>query len=169
MMLSGSLFGSAQEPVGGSLYSVKRHGKSAAEIGLRVLSGESPGAIPIRESQDSAYMFDWRALKRWGLRESDLPSGSTVLFREVSVSERNKRIWSSVLIVILALSLLSAYLHYRAELKKARDAQVQLSTRKSQFAGHRRCVGRIRSGSEYGSAATRLDSSRRRTPKVGWD
>jgi hypothetical protein len=74
------IIGSAQEPVGGSLYSVKRHGKSAAEIGLRVLSGESPGAIPIRESQDSAYMFDWRALKRWGLRESDLPSGSTVLF-----------------------------------------------------------------------------------------
>ena len=54
--------------------------------------------------------------------------GSVVLFCEISVCERIKRIWIIVLIVILALSLLSTYLHYsRAELKKARDAQVQLS------------------------------------------
>jgi signal transduction histidine kinase len=74
-------------------------------------------------------MFDWRAIKRWGLRESDLPPGSVVLFREISVWERTKRIWVSGLLIILALSLLAIYLHYsRAELKKSRDTQVQLSS-----------------------------------------
>jgi signal transduction histidine kinase len=73
-------------------------------------------------------MFDWRALKRWGLKESALPPGSTVLFREVSVWERNKRIWISGLLIILTLSVLATYLYYsRTELKKSRDAQVQLS------------------------------------------
>jgi signal transduction histidine kinase len=73
-------------------------------------------------------MFDWRALQRWGLRESDLPPGSVVLFREISVWERAKGIWISGLLIILSLALLATYLHYsRAELKKSRDAQVQLS------------------------------------------
>jgi signal transduction histidine kinase len=73
-------------------------------------------------------MFDWRALKRWGLRESDLPPESVVLFREISVWERTKRIWASGLLIILALSLLATYLQYsRSELKKSRDTQVQLS------------------------------------------
>jgi signal transduction histidine kinase len=73
-------------------------------------------------------MFDWRALKRWGLRDSDLPAESVVLFREISVWERTKRIWASGLLIILVLSLLATYLQYsRVELRKARDAQVQLS------------------------------------------
>jgi signal transduction histidine kinase len=51
-----------------------------------------------------------------------------VLFREISVWERTKRIWISGLLIILALSLLATYLHYsRAELRKSRDAQVRLS------------------------------------------
>jgi signal transduction histidine kinase len=113
--------------VGGYLSSLSEQGKVAGGMALRLLSGAKPQDIP-RVNSIGTYMFDWRALKRWGLRESDLPPGSTVLFREVSGWERTKRIWIIVLIVILALSLLSTYLHYsRAELKKARDAQVQLS------------------------------------------
>jgi len=113
--------------VGGYLSSLREQGKVSGGMALRILQGEKASQIP-RVKGVNTYMFDWRALKRWGLRESDLPPGSVVLFREISVWERTKRIWIIVLIVILALSLLSTYLHYsRAELKKARDAQVQLS------------------------------------------
>ena len=46
----------------------------------------------------------------------------------MSAWERTKRIWASGLLIILALSLLAAYLQYsRTELKKSRDTQVQLS------------------------------------------
>jgi signal transduction histidine kinase len=113
--------------VGGYLSSLSEQGKVAGGMALRLLSGAGPQDIP-RVNGAGTYMFDWRALKRWGLSESDLPPSSTVLFREVSVWQRTKRIWISALIVILALSLLATYLHYsRAELKKSRDLQVQLS------------------------------------------
>jgi signal transduction histidine kinase len=95
---------------------------------LRILKGDKPQNIPWVEGVNT-YMFDWRALRRWGLSESALPPGSVVLFRETSVWERNKRIWISGLLIILVLSLLATYLQYsRAELKRSRDTQVQLSS-----------------------------------------
>jgi signal transduction histidine kinase len=113
--------------VGGYLSSLSAQGKVAGGMALKLISGIKPQAIP-RVRGVNTYIFDWRALKRWGLRESDLPPGSTVLFREVSVWERTKRIWVSGLLIILGLFLIAAYLQYsRAELRKSRDSQVQLS------------------------------------------
>jgi signal transduction histidine kinase len=113
--------------VGGYLSSLSEQGKVAGAMALRLLSGAKPQDIP-RVNGVNTYMFDWRALQRWGLRESDLPPESVVLFREISVWERSKRIWASGLLMILALSLLAIYLQYsRGELRKARDAQVLLS------------------------------------------
>jgi signal transduction histidine kinase len=113
--------------VGGYLSSLSEQGKVAGAMALKLVSGAKPQDIP-RVAGVNTYMFDWRALKRWGLRESDLPPESVVLFREISVWERTKRIWASGLLIILALSLLATYLQYsRSELKKSRDTQVQLS------------------------------------------
>jgi signal transduction histidine kinase len=113
--------------VGGDVVSWAADGKVAGAIAVRILDGVKPQQIPVVRNSD-VYMFDWRALHRWGFKESDLPPGSIVIFRELSVWERTKRIWISGLLVILALSLLATYLHYsRAELKKSRDTQVQLS------------------------------------------
>ena len=113
--------------VGGYLSSLSEQGKIAGAMALRLLGGAKPQDIP-RVNGVNTYMFDWRALKRWGLRESDLPPESVVLFREISAWERTKRVWISGLLIILSLALLATYLHYsRAELKKSRDIQVQLS------------------------------------------
>jgi signal transduction histidine kinase len=113
--------------VGGYLLSWAAIGQVVGQMAVRVLKGERPEDIPIVNSANT-YMFDWRALKRWGLSESDLPPESVVLFREMSVWERTRRIWASGLLIILALSLLATYLQYsRAELRKSRDTQVQLS------------------------------------------
>jgi signal transduction histidine kinase len=113
--------------VGGYLSSLSEQGKVAGAMALKLISGAKPQDIP-RVNGVNTNMFDWRALKRWGIRESDLPPGSVVLFREISVWERTKRIWASGLLIILALSLLATYLQYsRSELKKSRDTQVQLS------------------------------------------
>lgn len=113
--------------VGGDLVNWADDGRIAAEMAVRVLNGERPEDISIVTSGD-ALMFDWRALQRWGLKESALPRGSTVLFRESSVWERTKWLWITTLPVILALSALVAYLNYsRGQLKLARDAQLHLS------------------------------------------
>jgi signal transduction histidine kinase/ABC-type uncharacterized transport system substrate-binding protein len=113
--------------VGGDISSSLDQGKDAGGMALRLLNGEKPQNIPAIATA-TKYMFDWRALNHWGLRESDLPPGSTVLFKEISVWERTKWIWISVLLIILLLSALAAHLqNSRKQLRQARDAQLQLS------------------------------------------
>ncbi len=72
--------------VGGDLVNWSDDGHIAAEMAARVLNGEKPQDIPVVTSNHS-YMFDWRALKRWGLDEKNLPAGSIVLNRQPSVWE----------------------------------------------------------------------------------
>ena len=66
--------------VGGVLVNWPDDGRVAGEMAVRVLNGERPEDIPIEVSKN-VYMFDWRALKRWGLNESALPSGSILINR----------------------------------------------------------------------------------------
>jgi len=113
--------------VGGYLISWEADGDAAATIAVKVLNGEKPQNIPIVRNKN-VYMFDWRAMRRWGLNEEDLPSGSIVLFRELSVWQRSKWYWISALLIILSLSGLAIYLQFsRKQLRIARDAQMQLS------------------------------------------
>jgi signal transduction histidine kinase len=115
--------------VGGYLISWVRDGRVAARMAVKVLGGEKPQNIPVVRN-NSVYMFDWRALRRWELSEKDLPAGSIVLYRELSIWQRTKSIWISGLSVIVGLSALAAYLQFsRKELRLARDAQMQLSGR----------------------------------------
>jgi PAS domain S-box-containing protein len=95
--------------VGGYVVSFAAQGNLAAGMLSRILKGEKPEDIPIVVSP-SRYMFDWRELRRWGFKESLLPAGSTVLYREPTFWEAYK--WQSIstLIVGLALVVLSAYL-----------------------------------------------------------
>jgi len=87
--------------VGGNLVNWADAGRVAGEMGVRVLNGQRPEDIPIEISKN-AYMFDWRALKRWQLKESDLPDGSIVLNRQPTFWEANWRYVIAVLIVLLA-------------------------------------------------------------------
>jgi signal transduction histidine kinase/ABC-type uncharacterized transport system substrate-binding protein len=113
--------------VGGYVVSWAADGQVAAGMAVRILDGVKPQEIPVVRN-NNVYLFDWRALRRWGFKESDLPSGSTVIFRELSVWERTKWIWISGLLIIFGLSILAAYLQFsRKQLKQARDAQSQLS------------------------------------------
>jgi hypothetical protein len=36
-------------------------------------------------------MFDWRAMRRWGLKERNLPSGSVILYRRPTLWETYRR------------------------------------------------------------------------------
>jgi signal transduction histidine kinase len=113
--------------VGGNLTTVRTQGTLAGKEALEILDGVSPNDIPIVKAPNR-YVFDWRALERWGLREKDLPLGSIVMFRESSVWERTRKFWISGLVIILSLTVLAIYLqHSRAELKKAHEAEVRLS------------------------------------------
>ena len=78
--------------LGGKLVSGFPQGEAAAGIALRVLDGESASDIPVVMEGANVIMFDSNAMKRFGLRENDLPAGSRILFKQFSLYEQY-RIW----------------------------------------------------------------------------
>ncbi len=87
--------------VGGYMLNFEAQGRIAGELGLRVLRGENPTDIPIIEEGTNAYMFNWRELKRWNIKESDLPPGSIVRYKELSFWE--KYWWQIIAVVSFCL------------------------------------------------------------------
>ena len=105
--------------VGGYLSSLSEQGKVAGGMALRLLRGEKAWEIP-RVKGVNTYMFDARALKRWGLKESALPPGSIVINREPTVWESNKRyVIGSVVLVLTETLLIFGLVWQRAKAKRA--------------------------------------------------
>lgn len=94
--------------VGGRLASFETQGTRAAELAVRVLSGERPETLPVVDGGGTAYMFDDRQLRRWGLSASRLPAGSIVRYEEASLWGLYR--WNIVGAgaLVAALALLSA-------------------------------------------------------------
>jgi len=104
---------------GGDLLSWASDGKVVGEMAMRVLNGEKPQDIPIAKSAN-AYMFDWRALKHWGLKEADLPPGSIVLNRQPTVWESYKGyIISGISLILFEALLIGGLVWQRARRRKA--------------------------------------------------
>ncbi len=73
--------------VGGRLLPERAVGAQAAEIALRILRGEPAGTIEVSSRPSNVPIYDWRALKRWGISESRLPPDSAIRFRQPSIWE----------------------------------------------------------------------------------
>jgi PAS domain S-box-containing protein len=107
--------------VGGSVMSYANQGRIAAEDALKILGGVKPADIPYAKAP-SVYLFDWRALERWGMKESDLPAGSTVLNRQPSFLEQYGRYVVGILAVIFAqLFTILALLNRKARLRESEE------------------------------------------------
>jgi signal transduction histidine kinase len=74
--------------VGGPLLSVHTLSRKTAEVAAQILGGASPGDIKTPPQKLAGPEFDWRELRRWGIQQVDLPSGSTISFREPTLWER---------------------------------------------------------------------------------
>ena len=107
-------------PVGGYLYSLELHGKASAEVGLRVLRGESPANIPVREVPGNQYMFDIRQLNRWTLDSRLLPPDSVIRFVEPSAWDRYRwYILGAVTVLTVQTGLIIGLLAHRARRRRA--------------------------------------------------
>lgn len=108
--------------VGGKVFSFQEQGKIAGGMALRILNGEKPQEIP-KVKAPAVYMFDWRALKRWGLNEENLPAGSIVLNRQPTFWELYWRYFITGVFLLLAQALIIlALLWHRARRKKTEAA-----------------------------------------------
>lgn len=108
--------------VGGSLLSEENVAQQTAELALRVLRGENPDRIPIARIRPYVNVFNWRQLRRWGIDEDRLPSGSIVRFRESTLWEQYKgRIIAVAAIIVFQTLLLGSLLVERG--RKRRTAR----------------------------------------------
>jgi PAS domain S-box-containing protein len=107
--------------VGGHQISFQAQGRKAAELALRILAGETPGAIPVTAADTHPYAFDWRELKRWGIPEPALPPGSTVINKEFSVWDSYRWPLVGILAFVFIQTLLITGLI--ANLRKRRRAE----------------------------------------------
>jgi PAS domain S-box-containing protein len=116
--------------VGGDVINFMEHGKTVGAMALRILGGADPKEIPVAKGP-TTYMFDSRALKRWGLNESHLPAGSMILNREPGLWEAYKEYLIISFLVFLAQSLLIAGLLWQR--KKRRQTEAALKKSEERF------------------------------------
>ena len=114
--------------VGGSVASVEAFGKRAGELARLILTGPTPTSLAFEVHTDSVPMFDWRALKRWGISESRLPPGGVVRFRPVSIWEH----YGWYIAVALTIIAVQAVLILGLFIQRARRRRVEAELRESQ-------------------------------------
>jgi PAS domain S-box-containing protein len=115
--------------IGGDISSAVEQGRLAAVMALRLLNGERPRDVPFQK-ESSVYMFDWRALKRWGLKEKNLPPGSIVLNREAGFWEAYKQYIIAGIFVFLAQAVAILELLWQRTRRRKVEAELRRSEEK---------------------------------------
>jgi PAS domain S-box-containing protein len=114
--------------VGGCVVSYEIQGRITAEIASKILQGQKPQDIPIVRDT-SAYMFDWRAMQRWGFKEKDLPLGSIVLNRQSTIWDAYKKyIIAAILLCLAETILVLGLLWQRARRRRIEKSLVERLT-----------------------------------------
>lgn len=109
--------------VGGSLQSADVLAERIAEVAVRVLRGEQPGAIPVTEVDANVNEFDWRQLRRWRIDERLLPAGSIMRYRQPGVWERYQDfIVAVVFLLLFQTALIATLLFQRARRRRIEGA-----------------------------------------------
>jgi len=75
--------------VGGYVNTGDAAGTKIAEVVLQIATGTRAMDIPV-ERAPAEPIFDWRELRRWGIRENKLPRESIIRFRELTLWEQYK-------------------------------------------------------------------------------
>ncbi len=109
--------------VGGTMQRLAAQSAAIANLGLRVLSGEPAGGIPVEKMNLDVPQVDWRQLRRWGISDARLPPGTQVLFREPGMWGRYKVYIVGASVILLAQTgLIIGLLVQAARRKRAEEA-----------------------------------------------
>ena len=113
--------------VGGYLQGPEMNGARAAEMAVQILNGTRAEDIPV-EPAKTVPMFDWRALKRWGISENSLPAGSVIRFREFTFWEQYKwRIVFVLSLIALQSVFIALLLFERKQRQRAKESLDRLN------------------------------------------
>jgi len=111
--------------VGGEFADFAAHGRAAARRALQVLRGETAESIPVEPPLPAKCIVDARAMRRFRIDESLLPSGCEVQFRTPSMWRDHRGYVIGALAAIAAQALLIATLF----IQHRRRRQAELAAR----------------------------------------
>jgi signal transduction histidine kinase len=129
--------------VGGRMISHEAYGRETAALAARLLSGESPSSLRVPPIPLASPRYDWRELRRWHVRASDLPRGSEISFREMSAWDRYRwQILAAAALILIETALILALLY---EHRRRRKAEIEAHGRLSELAhlNRRSTVGEL--------------------------
>jgi len=92
--------------IGGIINTGDLHGATAARMARRILQGESASDIPVILDSPSVPVFDYVQMRRFGIKESDLPTDTIIINRPFSFYAKYKYLVWVVIVVFSSLSLL---------------------------------------------------------------
>lgn len=100
-------FNVSNNVIGGKVISGYSQGVMAAKLGLKVLQGASPIDIPVVQKGVNQFIFNWPGLEKWNIKASNLPEGSIIFNRPLSVYSQNKGVvWGIFALFTLLISAL---------------------------------------------------------------
>lgn len=116
--------------VGGSIISARHQGVLAARMAAEILNGTPADNIPVNLNDSTSYVFDTRALKRFGVSPDRIPPGSTLINKDPEILEMYFRevISAVAIIIILAASLMALLSLMHQRRKTERLMQVFINT-----------------------------------------
>ena len=101
-------------------------GEETARLVGEILRRGERGELPAARTLAATPIFDWRELKRWGLRERQLPDGSVVQFKPPSLWQQH----STLMITVGALFVLQSGLILALVLQSRRRARAEREARR---------------------------------------
>ena len=106
--------------VGGSVVDIPALARRAGELAHRVLKGAAPKSLPFEIRTNGMPTFDWQALKRWGISETPLPSGSMIINRPPTLwAQYHWHIIGAFIIMAIQAAIIADLLLHRARRRRA--------------------------------------------------
>ena len=96
----------AMGALGGLVSDPVQEGRQAAQRTVQLLRGVSPSSLPV-STNTTVPRFDWRAMQRWRLADSRLPTGSELLFYQPTAWQQYRLQMLLTLTVFTVLSVLT--------------------------------------------------------------
>ena len=128
--------------IGGYIVQAEPIGQQAARLALRILNGESASDISVVKVA-SPLIFEWSALRRWGISDSTLPLGSQVWFRIPSLWEQYRLHIAALLTALLVQTCLISWLVYEHRRRNLAEVRSRNSMAELAYMNRRAAAGEL--------------------------
>ena len=127
-------FGYNEKLLGGYMTTYPIMAEEEVSAAVRILHGEKPSDIPIRESRKT-YVIDWNVMQQRGISKERIPKECTII--NIPFSEKYPVLWGTgVVVIVISLSTLFVWLFflYRREQGRKKRALYELENEKETLA-----------------------------------